>query len=194
MIVMKGGFFSIPLRKLSQIKISEPTIFNTIPFGLNFFSENSFMIPSKKFHSKLIDLGIHGKLKISDEIIGIDKNTYLKFFEHKDLSPIRTALALNTPIKYCFHQINKMSQLSKARASINLKFRNLSKSLKTKITNDKVIKSYIRLLTSFEKYCSKEDYVFYCMVNYPDKYLDAISMEPFLMNLMEVDPNENEFN
>lgn len=190
MIFMFGGFFSIPYKQLLKLTVRKPTIFKSLPMSLNFFSENTFMIPSKIYHGQLIDLAIRGEIDVNDTVIGIDKNHFMRFFENSALSPIRTALSLNTPLEYCQWSFDKLTQLSRAKASITRKFRDLSKSLPTRNTKDKVIRNYIRLLESFENGCSKEDYVFYCMMNFPNEYLKAVSMKPFLENLMEVNPNE----
>lgn len=192
-IYMSGGYYSIPFIKLNEIvkNISEPTLFKTIPYGYNFYTENAFVIPSKEFHSNLIDLSLKGKITLNENIIGIDKMKYLKFFEHELLNPVRTAFSLNTNIKYCFHGIDKLKQLSRARYSINLKYKDLRKSLKSKITKDKTLNNYIRLLKSFENSCSKYDYIFYCMMNYPSLYEKTINIKLFIPSLMDIDPNQS---
>lgn len=193
-MLMKGGYYSISYTKLLELSndITLPTLFNTLPYKLNFYSENSFMIPSLDFHNQLIELAITNKININDSIIGIDKNRYKKYFESELLSSVRIALVLNTDIKYCKYAFDKLNQLSKAKKSIRMKFRDLKKSLTSKITNDKVIKSYIKLLDSFSNYCSKEDYIFYCMMLHPDLYQKAVNMKIFLNSLMEIDPNKTD--
>lgn len=192
-VFMIGGYYSIPFKNLNEIvkNITVPTLFKTIPYGYNFFTENAFIIPSKDFHSHLIDLSLKGQISLNETIIGIDKMKYMKFFEHELLNPIRTALSLNTDIKYCFRAIDKLKQLSRARYSINLKYKDLRKSLKSKITKDKTLNNYIKLLKSFENSCSKYDYIFYCMMNYPSLYEKTINIKLFVPSLMDVDPNQS---
>ena len=193
-IIMNGGFYSISLEKINKLKFNKnvPTIFNTIPYGLNFYSENSYIIPSLEYINKLIDLAIVGKIVVNKNIIGIDKNRFLKFFEHPLLSPVRTALVLNTKIDYCYWSFDKLHQLYIAKKSINMKFKDLSKSLKSKKTSDKVIRNYIKLLTSFENSCTKEDYVFYCMMIKPELYEETINKKIFIESLMKIDPNKTD--
>ena len=192
-MIMNGGYYSISYEKLNNISkniiLSNPVIFNTIPYKLNFYSENSFMIPSLDYSGRLIELAILKKIDINTTIIGIDKNKFKKYFECELLSSIRTALVLNTDLKYCIHAFDKSPQLYRAKKSINMKFRDLRKSLYSRITNDKVIKSYIKLLDSFSNYCSKEDYIFYCMMQHPELYEKAVNMKFCIPSLMDVDPN-----
>ena len=193
-IIMNGGYYSISYENLNELSknIEKPTIFKTLPYYLNFYSENSFILPSLKFHNKLIELAITKEIDINETLIGIDKNKYKKFFECNLLSSVRIALTLETNIKYCKYAFDKINQLFKAKKSIKLKFRDLQKSLYSRITNDKIIKSYIKLLDSFSNYCSKEDYTFYCMMKKPELYQKAINMKIFLNSLMEIDPNKTD--
>ena len=195
LLFMTGGYYSISYKFLQEFVIKnniiKPTIFNTIPFGLNFHTENSFMIPSIEYHEKLIEMSLNNQIEINEKIIGIDKTKYMKFFESPLLSPIRTALALNTKIQYCYRSFDKLRQLSRAKYSINMKFNDLQKALTSRKTNDKIIKNYIKLLDSFSNGCTKEDYVFFIMMNKPELYKKAINMEIFMESLMEIDPNKN---
>ena len=191
-LIIYGGYYSISYNKLNMLVkgITKPTIFKTLPYTFNFYSENSFIIPSLKYHNKLIELAITKQIDINENIIGIDKNKFKKFFESELLSSVRTAFVLETNIKYCKYALDKIKQLYKAKNSIRMKFRDLKKSLYSRITNDKIIKSYIKLLDSFSNYCSKEDYIFFCMMKKPELYQNAINMKFFLNSLMEVDPNK----
>ena len=194
--IMDGGFYSVPYQKLNEITKgkTKPTLFRTIPKSLNFRTENAFMLTSFEMTGKLLEMSLNGEIEVSEDVIGIDKQKFMRFPKMKELeklklSPIRTAFALQTEIKYCFRGIDQMRQLSRARYSINLKFPDLKKSLTTKITNDKTINNYIKLLRSFENSCSKNDYVFFCMMNIPELYEESVKLKIFLPSLMEIDPN-----
>ena len=188
-IVMKAGFFSINYKELQKINIEKPTLFKTYPYGFNFRTENSFVKLNNS--DSLIELGLNGQLTLSEKIIGIDHDRFFKFRLIDDLSPVRIALSLETKIQFCSKSLNKLRQLSKAKYSLRKKYRDLS-ALKTRKTNDRVLKNYIRLLDSFGNSCSKKEYVFFCMMQRPDQYQKAIEMDPFLLSLCEVNPNETE--
>lgn len=190
LIVMCGGYFSVNHRQLEGIKVEVPTLFYTYPKTLNFYSENSFIVPSKQYVGKLIDLALTGELNISDRYIGIDHNSFRKYYSSPLLVAPRTAMVLNTPINHSFRYINQLKQLSSARTSIKRKFKDLKPALVSASSSDKVIKSYIRLLQSFYNSYSKYDYVFYSMFICPDRYKEIVNMSPFIPELLGMNINE----
>lgn len=191
-IVMSGGYYSVNYKQLLEIKVERPTIFYTYPRKLNFYSENSYIVPSKQYIGKLIDLALIGELSISEQYIGIDNNSFRKYYSSPLLVAPRTAMVLNTPINYSFRYINQLKQLSSARTSIKRKFKNLKPALIAASSDDKVIKSYIRLLKSFYNSYSKYDYVFYSMFICPDRYEEIVNMSPFIPDLIDLNINETE--
>lgn len=191
-IVMHGGYYSVNYKQLLGITVDKPTIFYTYPRKLNFYSENSYIVPSKQYIGKLIDLALTGELCISEQYIGIDNNSFRKYYSSPLLVAPRTAMVLNTPINYSFRYINQLKQLSSARTSIKRKFKNLKPALISASSDDKVIKSYIRLLKSFYNSYSKYDYVFYSMFICPDRYKEIVNMSPFIPDLIDLNINETE--
>lgn len=190
-IVIHSGYYSVNVSVLQSLTYStdKPTIFKTYPFGYNFRTENAVVLNDISQHGTILEKAIHGEIKLSDKYIGIDHHRYMPFRKIKGLSPLRIALALESDISTCSIEISKYyTTLSKARSSLRNKFKSLI-ALRTRVTKDKVLLNYIRMLDNCSNSCSKEEYVLYCMMFYPDDYANALNMRPFLLNLCKHDPN-----